>query len=732
MVYRTVSCVWINQSQGSLQQYEGIVVRGNISHDTRKGRSMFGKKNAVLFLLCAATMTAALSGCPSLFGQASFISASPKTVDFGENETVMKFRVSFGGTGRALEWSLRVDTAGADAWMSVSPMSCDGIHEVTITVDRSKITKDEEATIVVTDENEGTTSVKVIVRKEKPAAAEGEGEDSNKEGEAAPTTPVLSVSPTRRDVSSAAGNTTFNIANTGVGTMNWTAQVTSGDWLQIMGDAAGGNNGVISINYEANDNPNSRTGSIQITADGAAGSPKTVTVVQAGFQEPITQPILEVTPAQRNVAAAAGNATFSIANIGVGTMNWTAAVTAGNWLRITSLYTGTNNGAITVAYDANAAAAARTGAITVTAPGTVNSPTTVSIVQAATGGGETSEVEGSWYTYLEYDEEEGGVYLDWMEFEGNSVWYVESLWLPNENKELSMAWVFYREGTYSSNAGANPKQIDINFTAYGEEDIWGTDESGEEDIALTGIYKFDQGDLVMAANYDGVRPTSFSNPEVGLWLRMLTYDAIFDYDFYDGWWYDFEDEEEGEGEGEPSYADDPEGWWISYWEDEGDVVYVSWFEFFDGNQVESVDRAFLWSPDKKLELISEWVFSGTYTANISANPMQVNFTFTNNYQWDIEGTYVNESVNLPFLGIYKFDQGNLVLAADSQSRPTSFTNPNVQIWVRMLSEQQFMDYPYDYYNGWFHDFGKKKAKALGHGAFLGNLRFLDGAMKAAS
>jgi len=69
-------------------------------------------------------------------------------------------------------------------------------------------------------------------------------------------------------------------------------------------------------------------------------------------------------------------------------MTWTAAVTVGGgWLRITSGSRGTNAGTITVAYTANTGAAARTGWVTVTAPGSLSNPLRVSVVQAGRSPG---------------------------------------------------------------------------------------------------------------------------------------------------------------------------------------------------------------------------------------------------------------------------------------------------------------------------------------------------------
>jgi hypothetical protein len=45
---------------------------------------------------------------------------------------------------------------------------------------------------------------------------------------------VLSVTPSNQAVSKDAGTTTFNVSNTGTGTMPWTAAVTSGGaWLKL-------------------------------------------------------------------------------------------------------------------------------------------------------------------------------------------------------------------------------------------------------------------------------------------------------------------------------------------------------------------------------------------------------------------------------------------------------------------------------------------------------------------
>ncbi len=91
---------------------------------------------------------------------------------------------------------------------------------------------------------------------------------------------VISVSPASRAVAKDAGATTFSVSNTGTGTMPWIATVTSGDsWLLISG-AIGTNSGTISCSFTTNTSTSARTGTIRVTASGATGSPKDVTVIQ--------------------------------------------------------------------------------------------------------------------------------------------------------------------------------------------------------------------------------------------------------------------------------------------------------------------------------------------------------------------------------------------------------------------------------------------------------------------
>ena len=197
-----------------------------------------------------------------------------------------------------------------------------------------------------------------------------------------PQLSILSVNPANQNVTSPAGTTSFAVSNIGNDTMTYSATVTTGNsWLNITNGAIGGNSSTIVVAYTENTSITPRTGTITVTAPGAIGSPKIVSVIQDGAP---MQPILSVTPSNQNVTSPAGTTSFAVSNIGTGTMAYSATVTTGNsWLNITNGATGGNSGTIVVAYTENTSITPRTSTITVTAPGTTGSPVQVTVTQAA-------------------------------------------------------------------------------------------------------------------------------------------------------------------------------------------------------------------------------------------------------------------------------------------------------------------------------------------------------------
>ena len=95
--------------------------------------------------------------------------------------------------------------------------------------------------------------------------------------------PHLAVSPSVRNVAAASGVTSFAVSNTGGGSMSWTAEVIQGgDWLRITSGSSAVNSGTISLEFDANESADSRTGTVRVSAPEAIPSVVDVQVVQVG------------------------------------------------------------------------------------------------------------------------------------------------------------------------------------------------------------------------------------------------------------------------------------------------------------------------------------------------------------------------------------------------------------------------------------------------------------------
>ncbi|MFZ4681729.1 MAG: BACON domain-containing protein [Terrimicrobiaceae bacterium] len=212
------------------------------------------------------------------------------------------------------------------------------------------------------------------------------------------------------------------MTNFGSGRISYSASISAGsDWLSITAGASGASGGAIRVYFTQNRGL-PRTGQITVMANGAGGSPTTITVTQAGVggaaspittptpsrtpdsgvpatptptpdsglpPTPVAGPVLSVTPGSSSVAAPSGRANLSVSNTGRGTLSYSASVSAGSdWLSITSGASGGNSGTIRIFFAQNNGIQ-RTGQITVMANGAGGSPTVVTITQAGRAGAPT-------------------------------------------------------------------------------------------------------------------------------------------------------------------------------------------------------------------------------------------------------------------------------------------------------------------------------------------------------
>jgi hypothetical protein len=285
----------------------------------------------------------------------------PANRDVAKDAGTTTFSVSNTGTG-VMTWSASV-TSGS--WLTIT----------------SGTTGTDTGTINCSFTANTSTSSRTATIRVTATGATGSPVDVTVTQVPTPVQPVLSVSPANRDVAKDAGTATFSVSNTGTGIMTWSASVTSGSWLTITSGASGTDTGTINCSFTANTGSSPRTATVMVTATGATGSPVDVTVTQA--PTPV-QPVLLVSPANRDVAKEAGTTTFNVSNTGTGTMIWSASVTSGSWLTITSGTSGTNTGTISCSFTANTSTSARTATIRVTATGATSSPVDVTVTQAPT------------------------------------------------------------------------------------------------------------------------------------------------------------------------------------------------------------------------------------------------------------------------------------------------------------------------------------------------------------
>ncbi|MBX9659750.1 MAG: choice-of-anchor D domain-containing protein [Nitrospiraceae bacterium] len=192
---------------------------------------------------------------------------------------------------------------------------------------------------------------------------------------------VLSFSAVQNGSSPAAQSLT--IANTGPGTLTWTASSNSA-WLTLNNatSASGTNLGSVSIRVNpAGLSVGTHSGLITIVGTGAANSPQIVTVSFDVTAAPT--PTIGLSATTLSFSAVQGgsnpaNKTISISNSGSGTLSWTATENA-NWLSL-SPASGTGAGTISVAVNTSGLSVGTVSTpITIAASGATNTPQTVNV-----------------------------------------------------------------------------------------------------------------------------------------------------------------------------------------------------------------------------------------------------------------------------------------------------------------------------------------------------------------
>jgi hypothetical protein len=203
----------------------------------------------------------------------------------------------------------------------------------------------------------------------------------------APLPPALAVSPGSLSFSGSEGGMapppqSLTISNTETAApLSWTASVNQ-PWLSVSPGAGTAPSTVTVSVSTVGLTAGTYSGTVTVTAPGAAGSPRTVAVVLT--LGPPAPPTLGVSPASLSFDGTEGAdppaQSLTVANAGGGTLNWSLTVDQ-PWLSV-SPTAGAGNVPIVVAVSPSAAgltAGIYNGTITVTAPGATDSPRTVPV-----------------------------------------------------------------------------------------------------------------------------------------------------------------------------------------------------------------------------------------------------------------------------------------------------------------------------------------------------------------
>ena len=285
------------------------------------------------------------------------LQVSPASQLIGSAAGTASLSVSNGGNG-TLNWTAAVVSGGAFATISAGSSGTDsGLIAVAFTANSGA--GDRSATISVASSDAGNSPVQVTITQTAQEA-------------------VLQVTPDSQQVGSTAASTSFQVLNTGTGTMNWTAAVSEGaNFITIVDGSAGSNDGAITASITQNTGTIERVGSILVQAPGAANSPRTVTIVQSP-----RSPVLRVLPAEQSVGAAGGPVSITVENGGEGALDWTASVVSGaEFLLLAAPSNGTGNGVAQVIVAPNLTEEDRVGTIRVEALGASDSPLIATITQ---------------------------------------------------------------------------------------------------------------------------------------------------------------------------------------------------------------------------------------------------------------------------------------------------------------------------------------------------------------
>ncbi len=248
---------------------------------------------------------------------------SPTTLDFGPTQTSLTFQISNTGGG-TLTWT--VAESPDKPWItSVSPASGNGNATVTVTVDRSLLSGNSDTGTLAVTSNGGNQNVTVLISRD---------------------VPVLSVVPTTLDFGATPTSMTFQISNTGSGTLIWTVtESPDKPWITSVSPANGNGNATVTVTVVRSLlSGNSDTGTLVVNSNG--GVQNVAVLISKDV------PVLSVVPTTLDFGPAQTSMIIQVSNTGSGTLVWTVTESPDKpWITSVSPANGNGNATVTVTVD---------------------------------------------------------------------------------------------------------------------------------------------------------------------------------------------------------------------------------------------------------------------------------------------------------------------------------------------------------------------------------------------
>ncbi len=238
------------------------------------------------------------------------LSFSPSSLNFGTTDTQRTLTITNSG-GKTLDWQ----ASKGQSWVNISPsigsLASGKSQTITITINRTGLAPGNYSDTISISSNGGSGNVSVSMSVPEPS-------------------PSLSISPTSLDFGATNTQMTFNITNSGGGTLNWQASKQQ-LWLNILpttGSLTAGKSQTVTLTVNRADlKEGVYRDVVSITTNVGSGN------VNVSMTVPEPSPSLSFNPTSIDFGTADTTKTLTITNKGGGTLNWQVSK-AQNWLTL--------------------------------------------------------------------------------------------------------------------------------------------------------------------------------------------------------------------------------------------------------------------------------------------------------------------------------------------------------------------------------------------------------------